>query len=40
MGHEIWMHDGVGELTENNYEAYCAEMREFYLNYDYDALYA
>ena len=35
-----WMYDGVGELTEYNYEGYCAEMREFYLNYDYDALFA
>lgn len=35
-----WMHDGVGELTKDNYEAYFAEMREFYLNYDYDALFA
>lgn len=34
-----WMHDGVGELTKDNYEDYCAEMREFYLNYDYDALF-
>ena len=34
-----WMKEGKHELTPENYEAYCAEMRAFYLNYDYDALF-
>lgn len=34
----IWMSNGTHELTVDNYEAYCAQMREFYTNYDYDSI--
>lgn len=34
-----WMAEGKHELTEDNYEAYCEEEWNYYLNYDYDALY-
>lgn len=35
-----WMHDGTGELTKDNYEAYYDEIREFYSEYDYEALFS
>lgn len=34
-----WLHDGVGELTYDNYEDYCEEEWNFYMNYDYDAMF-
>ena len=34
-----WMKEGEHELNQQNCEAYYAEMREFYLNYDYDSLF-
>ena len=34
-----WMAEGYDELTLDNYEAYCKEEREFYLNYNYDGLF-
>lgn len=34
-----WMHDGVGLLTEENYEDYTDRIYEFYKHYDYDSLY-
>ena len=34
-----WMKAGEHELTEENYEAYCEEMKDFYMNYDYDRLF-
>lgn len=35
----IWMNEGTHELTQDNYEEYCKEMREFYMNYNYDGLF-
>lgn len=35
----IWMKEGIHELTEENYEEYCAQMRAFYLNANYDSLF-
>lgn len=35
----IWIKEGAHELTKENYEEYCTQMREFYLNYDYDSLF-
>lgn len=35
----IWIKDGEYEITEENYENYCAQMKEFYMNYDYDSLF-
>lgn len=34
-----WIKEGKHELTKDNYEAYCQEEWEFYMNYDYDALF-
>lgn len=34
-----WMKEGRGKLTQENYEAYCEGVWNFYLNYDYDALF-
>lgn len=34
-----WIADGTHELTLDNYESYCLEERNFYLNFDYDSLY-
>lgn len=31
-----WMSNGTHEITAENYESYCAEIKEFYGNYDYD----
>ena len=33
------MKEGRYEITTDNYEAYCEEEREFFLNYDYEALF-
>lgn len=35
----VWMSEGTHELTKENYEVYCNQMREFYMNYNYDALF-
>lgn len=35
-----WMSEGKYELTENNYEDYLSEIRDFYSSYDYGALRA
>ncbi len=35
-----WIAEGKHELTYDNYEAYCAEEWDFYMNYDYDAMFA
>lgn len=34
-----WMREGRGELTRENYEDYCSEVWDFYMNYDYDSLF-
>jgi len=34
-----WLHEGKHELTDDNYEAYCQEVWDFYMNFDYDKLY-
>lgn len=34
-----WMHDGVGLLTKENYEDYCKEEYDYFMNLDYDAMY-
>jgi len=34
-----WMREGCDELTMENYESYCRQEREFYMNYDYNALF-
>ena len=34
-----WMKESRGELTYDNYEEYCEEEWDFYMNYDYDALF-
>lgn len=34
-----WMSEGQYELTKENYEAYCDEVYDFYMKYDYDALF-
>lgn len=34
-----WMKEGTHELTQENYEEYCRQMRDFYQNYDYDSLF-
>ena len=33
-----WMHDGTGLLTQENYEDRLADEKEFFENFDYDAL--
>lgn len=35
----VWMSEGIHELTKENYLEYCDEMYDFYMNYDYDALF-
>ena len=35
----VWMKEGTHELKANNYEDYCRQIREFYMNYDYDSLF-
>lgn len=34
-----WMSEGKHELTYDNYEEYCKEEWDFYMNFDYDALF-
>ncbi len=34
-----WMKDGKYQLTEENYENYCEEVWDFYMNYNYEQLY-
>jgi hypothetical protein len=34
-----WLHDGVGELTEENCETYFEEVWDYYTNFDYDGLH-
>lgn len=34
-----WMKEGKYELTYDNYEVHCDEVYDFYMNYDYDALF-
>ncbi len=34
-----WMKEGKYQLTEANYEAYCEEVWNFYMNYDYEQLF-
>lgn len=34
-----WMYEGKDELTYENYESYCKQEWDFYMNYDYDALF-
>jgi hypothetical protein len=33
-----WLHDGTGQLTEDNYQDYISEERDYYLSYDYNSL--
>ncbi len=35
-----WIKDGTGLLTVDNYEAYCDAEYEYFMNLDYDAMYA
>lgn len=35
----LWMKEGAHELNYDNYEAYCQKEWDFYMNYDYDALF-
>ena len=35
----LWMKEGKYELTKENYREYCDEVYDFYMNYDYDALF-
>ena len=35
----VWMSEGTHELTKENYLEYCEEEYNFYVNYDYDALF-
>lgn len=34
-----WIREGKNELTYDNYEDYCREEWDFYMNYDYDSLF-
>lgn len=34
-----WMSRGIHELTPDNYQEYCRQEWDFYMNYDYDSLY-
>ena len=34
-----WVKEGHGQLTKENYEAYCQQEWDFYMNYDYDSLF-
>ncbi len=34
-----WLYEGNHEITYDNYDAYCAEVWEYYMNYDYNSLY-
>ena len=35
----LWMKEGTHELTEENYEDYCSQMKAFYGSFHYDALF-
>ncbi len=35
----IWIKEGEFEITEENYGNYCEQMKEFYMNYDYESLF-
>lgn len=35
----LWMAEGKHELTQDNYQEYCQQMKDFYINYDYDAMF-
>lgn len=35
----LWIYEGKNELTQENYEEYCKQIRQFYMNYDYDSLF-
>ena len=35
----VWMRNKEHELTKDNYQEYCKNIREFYMNYDYDSLF-
>ncbi len=35
----VWMSEGKHELTGDNYEAYCQEEWDYYMNFDYDSLF-
>lgn len=35
----LWIKEGTHELTEENKEAYCSRMKEFYGSFDYDSLF-
>ncbi|MBQ7775113.1 MAG: hypothetical protein IJ379_04245 [Lachnospiraceae bacterium] len=34
-----WLYEGEHRLTYDNYEAYCAEVWDFYMYYDYESLF-
>lgn len=34
-----WIHEGKHELTRDNYEEYCEEEYNYYMNYDYDLFF-
>lgn len=36
----VWMHDGVGELSKENVSDYCDKLYDYYMNLDFDAVYA
>ncbi len=36
----VWLKDGHGLITKDNYNEYCDKVWDFYHNYDYDSLYA
>lgn len=35
----VWMKNDEYRLNQDNYKEYCKSVKEFYLNYDYDALF-
>ena len=35
----VYMKDGIGLLTKDNYKQHFENMRQFYLNYDYDSIF-
>lgn len=35
----LWMKEGTHELTKENYEDYCSQMKTFYSSFHYDALF-
>lgn len=41
INHKIlqWIYNGEYRLTKENYKDYISEIREFYLNYDYDSIF-